>query len=919
MTAFLDRNDFLVQQIAWTLLHTLWQGVAIALLLAVVLRLMNRASSNARYLVACSAMTLLVVAAIVTFALLAQPPVAAAPRVARLPDATVPLTTPQVIAPHHPLELPQAHADPLRYIVTTWIAGVIAMAIWHIGGWFLLLRLRRGEPVTQLADVLARLAPRIGVRRAVRVLEAARVDVPAVLGVLRPVILVPVALLSDLSPQQVEAILAHELAHIRRHDFLINLIQSAIETLMFYHPATWWISMNIRRERENCCDDIATKICGDDRAYAAALAALENRRNSPVVSHLAPAATGGDLLDRVRRVLKLPPLRRRLSRTRSLAAAALALACVVLPLVVTAADEKPASSATAAATTPVKSAATDDAKPSPITPDDLKPSNEPYRLSKNDLVTVSIDGLVAPGATTVKSVRLGDAGKIALPNVADVTLAGLTVDEGRAAIVKAYSTILRDPQISLTLQESRSRVFSILGAIDRPGMYQITRDDLTALDALALSQGRLEKLGVIRVIRSADKRVLDVPPARLLAGDMNVNVVIRAGDMIITVPIEKKYHYVNVVVGKDAFEHDGKFIDIDALSKLLGAIAETERHDTVLAVKAASPDITVERFFTATAALQRLVDEHELAYLSQTGIQSRPTTAPATTRPAAAAAAAAAGVDAAGANAAIIPADADAKPVGEYYIDGIVRRSGVYSLSGRKITLKQAVAAAGGFDDGKTDALLTIVRRSGPNRESKPVENIRYSEIVSGAKRDAYLQANDVIQVRDAPPVAASAPTTTTTTTQPAAAAPAAAPAQPPDGTKLQQLLRQRQLYLLNLDAMSARLGPEHPTMKSARATLAKLDREIAEERAAIENMPVEQIASVDAIMLEYVKRLAEMEIDFDQTMRNLGPKHLRYLEAQRKIEFQKQRIEDYAKTWREHVAKQAPPPSATSSATTQR
>ena len=125
---------------------------------------------------------------------------------------------------------------------------------------------------------LQQIAKRLGVERAVRLLASANVDVPSVVGHFKPVILLPASLISGLTPDEIEAILAHELAHIRRHDYLINLIQTTFETLLFYHPAVWWISREIRRERENCCDDLAVQACGNRVAYARTLAMLEENR-----------------------------------------------------------------------------------------------------------------------------------------------------------------------------------------------------------------------------------------------------------------------------------------------------------------------------------------------------------------------------------------------------------------------------------------------------------------------------------------------------------------------------------------------------------------------------------------------------------------------------------------------------------------
>ena len=138
-----------------------------------------------------------------------------------------------------------------------------------------------------------RIASRLGLRVAVHVVESALVDAPAAVGWLRPVILLPIAALANLTPSQVEAILAHELIHIRRHDFLVNLAQSVAETILFFHPGVWWVSGQIRAEREHCCDDVAVQVCGDPVDYASALAELEAWRSRGTT--LALAATGGSL------------------------------------------------------------------------------------------------------------------------------------------------------------------------------------------------------------------------------------------------------------------------------------------------------------------------------------------------------------------------------------------------------------------------------------------------------------------------------------------------------------------------------------------------------------------------------------------------------------------------------------------------
>ncbi len=146
-----------------------------------------------------------------------------------------------------------------------------------------------------------------------------------VIGWVRPVILLPASALTGLTPQQLEAIIAHELAHIRRHDYLINMLQALVETLLFYHPAVWWVSRRIRQEREHCCDDLAVAVCGDAFAYARAL--LEMERLRAAGPQLAVAANGGLLMNRIQRLIGAQP--QHTNRFAGLFAGVIALMTVV--------------------------------------------------------------------------------------------------------------------------------------------------------------------------------------------------------------------------------------------------------------------------------------------------------------------------------------------------------------------------------------------------------------------------------------------------------------------------------------------------------------------------------------------------------------------------------------------------------------
>ncbi len=281
-----------------TLLHSLWEGAAIALVLTIVLAVAR--SSRVRYAAACVAMIAMLGGLVITFAQLApEEPihirltgighgVALAPALAAIP----------LPAPRAP-----GLMDNLAWLAPIWFAGVLVFYLRGVASWLVARRLRQTgvcnapDSWQQRAD---RLRERLRISRPVALLESCLAEVPVVIGYMRPIILMPVGLLAGLPVGQVEAILLHELAHIRRYDYLVNLLQVFVEGLLFYHPAVWWISGVMRTERENCCDDLVVAVTGGALEYASALTALERRR---VDAGMAMAATGGSLVNRIKRVL----------------------------------------------------------------------------------------------------------------------------------------------------------------------------------------------------------------------------------------------------------------------------------------------------------------------------------------------------------------------------------------------------------------------------------------------------------------------------------------------------------------------------------------------------------------------------------------------------------------------------------------
>ena len=293
--------------LGWALVHFLWQGAAIAAALAMVRLVLPDRAARLRYLSGCAALAAMLAAPVVTFALLhegAAGEVGVVPTPADTPVAAPVSAAPIESAPLPWLESARAWLDPaIPWVLAIWLAGVSLLSIRLAGGCLAARRLtlRGCEPAApEWVAALARLCKAVGVSRPVTLTASALAEVPSVVGWLRPVIVMPVSVLSGMTPWQVEAILSHELAHIRRHDYLVNILQSAVETLLFYHPAIWWVSRQVREERERCCDDVAVDLCGDAAGYVRALAELAAMRVAPA---LAMSATGGSLLGRARRLL----------------------------------------------------------------------------------------------------------------------------------------------------------------------------------------------------------------------------------------------------------------------------------------------------------------------------------------------------------------------------------------------------------------------------------------------------------------------------------------------------------------------------------------------------------------------------------------------------------------------------------------
>lgn len=298
--------------LALTLLHFLWQGALVALALKSVLVVIDKSKSQLRYALASIAMlSNLIFASITFFVVFPTEKVSLAAANSHLPLTTLvnELRQDNTLLNYQEL-LPSILAYSLPYIALLWLASVFILASKLVIEVHNVNRLPKNANVQPNDALLTRfneLAKQINLTKAPKLLISLHVDVPMAIGWLKPVVLLPASMVTGLNSAQLEMLILHELAHIRRHDYLVNFIQSIIELLFFFHPAVSWVAKQMRNEREYCSDDIAVKHCGDPIAYAHTLtdtaSLCVNRHHQHTIPNMAMAASGGDLKQRVLRLV----------------------------------------------------------------------------------------------------------------------------------------------------------------------------------------------------------------------------------------------------------------------------------------------------------------------------------------------------------------------------------------------------------------------------------------------------------------------------------------------------------------------------------------------------------------------------------------------------------------------------------------
>lgn len=312
-------SEEFIYSIGWTIFHSVWIGAVISLLLFIALSILNRSSAKLRYNVSLGALISMLVILAVVFT-----------RTFETADKNTFSESSQNVCKTELIASPPPGLDDDNYIsdakneisqtiinflnsnydiVTLfWLAGILLMTIRFTGGLVYSDRSQRRdnrESISRLAGLTNELKNKLGIQRRIEIVESLISKVPMTTGILKPVIFIPIGVLTGIPYNQVEAIIAHELAHIKRNDYLVNIFQSIIEIILFYHPAVWWISSMIRNEREMACDDIALELSDEKLTYIKALVSISELETDMVSTAVAFAGNKKNLLNRIKRITKM--------------------------------------------------------------------------------------------------------------------------------------------------------------------------------------------------------------------------------------------------------------------------------------------------------------------------------------------------------------------------------------------------------------------------------------------------------------------------------------------------------------------------------------------------------------------------------------------------------------------------------------
>ena len=303
-----------IQSLSWTLIYGLGQGLLVYTLLWLILRMLPAISANAKYHLSLSALTILLAWFAGTwwqqfhfFTLANEQTLISGTQntvILQLPLRNI--SSIDKYASYRAMML-SIHAF-APWLSAFYVAGLLLMLMRLSAGMQQLFSLRKNgtlKPDPAIDDLLTSLKNRIHFEGGVQLLISAKAQVPMVIGFLKPIILMPAATMAQLSTEQLETILLHELAHIKRYDYLINILQTVVETILFFNPFVWMISSITRREREHCCDDLVLANTREPLYYATALAALANHPEATPTIAVAASGQSNYLFNRIKRIMEM--------------------------------------------------------------------------------------------------------------------------------------------------------------------------------------------------------------------------------------------------------------------------------------------------------------------------------------------------------------------------------------------------------------------------------------------------------------------------------------------------------------------------------------------------------------------------------------------------------------------------------------
>ena len=304
----------LIRAIGWTIFHSLWQGTIISVILCSAFFVASKKSAQLRYYFALAALFVMFIVSTAIFIQeynstnktnlsITELKLFSSPEESKFSSEE----TAGIVNPESDIieNLKNLFSKNISAVVTFWILGFLVLSSRFLGGLFYVQKLRAEKILPAESHWHYRvkeLSGKLKIQKAVALFESAKVKVPVAVGYLKPMILLPLGMLNGLPADQVEAIIIHELVHIKRYDFVLNLIQIFIETILFYHPAAWWISSIIKNERENCCDDITLNLCGGSLVYFKALFNLQQICSEENSLALAAVGKRNQLFRRINRM-----------------------------------------------------------------------------------------------------------------------------------------------------------------------------------------------------------------------------------------------------------------------------------------------------------------------------------------------------------------------------------------------------------------------------------------------------------------------------------------------------------------------------------------------------------------------------------------------------------------------------------------